>query len=122
MRSTFKRPVEIHSAYRCVKHNNRVGGSKNSFHTKGFAVDFSFDGTLGILDVFPTLVDIFNRVGVYANKKTHNGFFHVDDMSTHLYWLCDVTSGHKYRYYHSPEDLLNYATRIAEFDWKKVRV
>lgn len=32
-------PISISSGYRCTKLNNKVGGSKNSFHSKALAVD-----------------------------------------------------------------------------------
>lgn len=32
-------PLKINSAYRCPKHNENVGGAKNSQHTKNTAVD-----------------------------------------------------------------------------------
>lgn len=34
-------PVRVNSGCRCEKHNARVGGVKNSYHTKGLAADLS---------------------------------------------------------------------------------
>jgi len=39
IRDIFNEPIEINSAYRCKEHNNLVGGSKNSQHLLGKAVD-----------------------------------------------------------------------------------
>lgn len=121
VRNIFKIPIDIHSAYRCTKHNERVGGSRGSFHTKGLAVDFSFNGSKKVLDIFPTLIDIFKRVGVYSNLS-YNGFFHVDDASSNLYWTCLMNPKHNYRYYSTPEAILNYINNISSFNWKKVSV
>ena len=34
---------EIHCVWRCEKHNAEIGGSNNSYHKKGIAVDFHID-------------------------------------------------------------------------------
>jgi len=39
VREHFDSPVTINSACRCETHNKTVGGSNNSMHTKGMAVD-----------------------------------------------------------------------------------
>ena len=39
VRMHFDKPVVINSACRCEKHNAAVGGSKNSQHLRGRAVD-----------------------------------------------------------------------------------
>jgi len=39
LREYLKKPVIITSAYRCKVHNKRIGGVKNSSHTRGLAVD-----------------------------------------------------------------------------------
>ena len=44
IRELFARPVIVHSWYRNQKVNSKVGGSKNSAHMKGYAVDFKVDG------------------------------------------------------------------------------
>lgn len=33
------KPVIISSAYRCPKHNNRIGSKHTSYHVKGLAID-----------------------------------------------------------------------------------
>jgi zinc D-Ala-D-Ala carboxypeptidase len=40
IRKNFKSPMIIHSAFRCRKLNDRVGGSENSQHLFGEAADF----------------------------------------------------------------------------------
>ena len=39
LRAVVERPLPISSGYRCESHNERVGGSKNSQHLHGCAVD-----------------------------------------------------------------------------------
>ena len=40
VREALANPIIISSGYRCPALNNKVGGSQNSAHTKGLAVDF----------------------------------------------------------------------------------
>lgn len=47
-RGYFGKPATISSALRCQKHNDSLSGSvKNSYHTKGKAIDFSIQGVSG---------------------------------------------------------------------------
>mgnify|MGYP002622623783 FL=1 len=46
-------PVKVNSGCRCVKHNAKVGGVKNSKHTKGLAADLSC--SLGAVKMFETV-------------------------------------------------------------------
>lgn len=44
IRDHYKKPMVITSAMRCSYENNRVGGVRNSGHTRGYAVDFYMRG------------------------------------------------------------------------------
>lgn len=44
LRFILHKPIVITSAYRCTKHNERVGGVSNSQHLRGTAVDCSLIG------------------------------------------------------------------------------
>lgn len=44
VRAHFKRPIKIKSGYRCPALNKAVGGSKNSQHMSGEAVDIEISG------------------------------------------------------------------------------
>ena len=44
IRNKLKRPMIISSGYRCEELNNKIGGVKDSQHTKGQAVDFKVNG------------------------------------------------------------------------------
>lgn len=39
LRIVYGKPMVVNCAYRCVVHNKEVGGSKNSYHLKGMAID-----------------------------------------------------------------------------------
>jgi len=39
LRDQLKKPLQVHSGYRCAAHNKAIGGAKNSNHVKGQAVD-----------------------------------------------------------------------------------
>jgi len=41
VRAQLDFPFYVTSGFRCVKHNRDVGGAKNSYHTKGLAVDIA---------------------------------------------------------------------------------
>lgn len=42
LRDHFNVPIRINSSFRSHEYNLKIGGAKNSFHTKGMAVDISF--------------------------------------------------------------------------------
>lgn len=44
IRDKLNKPMIISSGYRCEELNNKIGGVKNSQHTKGQAVDFKVNG------------------------------------------------------------------------------
>lgn len=44
LRDYIGRPIHINSAYRSPAHNARIGGVKNSYHTKGKAADITVKG------------------------------------------------------------------------------
>ena len=39
LRAAWGRPLKLNSAFRCAKHNDEVGGVKDSNHTRGMAID-----------------------------------------------------------------------------------
>lgn len=78
-------PLRITSGYRCSSHNKQVGGSENSTHLQGKAVDIAIgsDSQRFLLIKNFILLGI-NRLGLY-NK--HNGL-HIDVglQNCHLFW------------------------------------
>lgn len=67
IRNKYEQPVTITSGCRCNEHNNTVGGSDNSQHTKGKAADFKV-GTMPteiIARVLDTLYPNKYGIGIY---------------------------------------------------------
>jgi zinc D-Ala-D-Ala carboxypeptidase len=51
IREDFKAPIQVTSCMRCKAHNKTIGGAKNSYHTKGLAVDLKrSDALLAFLE------------------------------------------------------------------------
>lgn len=85
IRTYFGKPLYINSAYRCAVHNRKVGGSANSYHTKGQAADIVVQG------VSPAEVARYAEsigvpgIGLYETAK--DGYFvHVDTRSIKAFW------------------------------------
>lgn len=95
IRSHFKKPVIITSAYRTTTYNTSIGGSKGSLHTKGQAADIQISG------VSPVIVGMYadslgaGGVGLYA-YGTYTGFNHIDTRSIKYRWLT-ITRGGSYQ-------------------------
>ena len=67
-------PFYITSAYRTPEHNAKIGGSPNSSHLKGLAVDISVINSRTRFKVLEALLHVgFSRIGIADN------FIHVDD-------------------------------------------
>jgi hypothetical protein len=90
VREKFDKPIHINSGYRTPAHNEKVGGTENSSHLRGFAVDLS-DNDNGLpissvnrFDLINCLLDVgFSRIGI---AKT---FIHADidfDKSKGVMW------------------------------------
>lgn len=77
IRDHFGVPVVIQSACRCAKHNEKVGGSKNSQHLYGRAADIHLKG------------GYFSELVSYVHQKhkgkygigTYSGWIHIDTRS-----------------------------------------
>jgi zinc D-Ala-D-Ala carboxypeptidase len=77
-------PFKISSAYRCEKHNIRVGGKTGSAHSKGHAVDIVVNGANALMLVSIAKKHGFTGIGV-SQRGPHNvRFIHLDDMTTGL--------------------------------------
>jgi len=61
----------ITSGTRCEKHNAKVGGVKNSSHTKGYAADIALNDNNRVIIIL-ALRKEFDRIGIA------NDFVHVD--------------------------------------------
>lgn len=84
LREVIGKPMTIAAAYRNPKHNAAVGGSPNSQHMYGKAVDVKVSG-VDPLDVARKAHSVgFNGIGVYR----HNGqlFTHLDVRAKPSFW------------------------------------
>lgn len=73
-RDLFAKPIHINSGMRSVERNALVGGSKNSSHLRGLAIDVACDNSRDrcrLIEIFMLLG--INRIGV---AKT---FIHIDN-------------------------------------------
>ena len=73
LRGLVNKPIIVTSGYRCEKHNLDVGGSKNSFHLRGEAVDIKcIDSLDRFLHLRYAFICGFNGIGISKN------FLHLD--------------------------------------------
>lgn len=73
VRDAHGKPMIINSGYRCEKHNKKIGGSSNSAHTRGLAVDIKCETSK---DRF-SLTQLFFSVG-FKRICVYSGWIHVD--------------------------------------------
>lgn len=74
VRVAIGRPIFLSSAYRCPEHNRAVGGSSQSYHLKGQAVDIV---CISAIDRYKLVAEAlksgFNGIGVARQ------FVHIDN-------------------------------------------
>jgi uncharacterized protein YcbK (DUF882 family) len=86
LRDNIEKPIKINSGYRSVKHNEKIGGVKNSQHVKGKASDLTVEGMTPkeLANVIYLLISQKKMkeggVGVYAN------FVHYDIRNKKARW------------------------------------
>jgi len=69
-RKKYGKSIVINSGYRTVKHNAKVGGTPESSHTKGLAVDIACNNSTDRFKLEGILREVgFKRIGV---AKTFN--------------------------------------------------
>ena len=85
IREHFNAPITITSGYRCLTHNNRVGGATGSRHTKGDAADIVVKG-VSPREVAKYAESIgIKGIGLYETSA--DGFFtHIDTRPTKSFW------------------------------------
>jgi uncharacterized protein YcbK (DUF882 family) len=73
LRNFIGHPMELNSAYRCEKHNAKVGGKKNSFHISGEAVDVACSNSFDRLTLVREAIKVgFKGIGISST------FVHLD--------------------------------------------
>ena len=85
LRMHFKHPLIINSGYRCQKHNQTVGGSAKSYHTKGMAADIRIPGFTS-REVAAVAEELgIPGIGLYETKE--DGYFvHIDTRPGRTRW------------------------------------
>jgi len=86
LRTMWRRPMIIGSAYRDPAHNERVGGAKASLHMQGRAFDVRMEGysdAAVVSFLFYAIKAGFNGFGLYLDRPTP--FIHIDTGS-HRTW------------------------------------
>jgi zinc D-Ala-D-Ala carboxypeptidase len=80
IREEFDRPIIITSAFRCVTHNNNIGGAKDSPHLHGKAVDVgvSYEDAYDLLGI--ALQHGMTGIGVKQKGLASGRFIHLDNM------------------------------------------
>jgi uncharacterized protein YcbK (DUF882 family) len=82
VREHFDKPVTITSGCRCVSHNRKIGGSKNSQHLIGRASDFK------VLDIEPE--EVYNYIDEeYPHTfglGLYSGWVHLDSRQRKTRW------------------------------------
>lgn len=78
LRDKLDKPIKINSAYRCVTHNRKIGGAKNSQHILGNASDIVVKDMKPI-EVF-NFVDKLQRLNMFklGGLKAYKTFTHLD--------------------------------------------
>ena len=80
LREDYNKPMIITSGYRSQAHNSAVGGSPNSAHVHGRAVDILVSGNEAYDILSLAFKHGFTGIGV-AQRGAHNKrFIHIDDM------------------------------------------
>lgn len=85
LRDLANMPIRVISGYRCKEHNTKVGGAKNSYHTKGVAADIVIDD-LSVAQMYRLAEEIeeFHNGGIGAYPD--DGFIHVDVRDGRARW------------------------------------
>ena len=72
-RKKYGKSIVINSGYRTIKHNASVGGTPESSHTKGLAVDIACSNSTDRFKLAGVLREVgFKRIGIAGS------FIHVD--------------------------------------------
>jgi len=80
IREHFDAPITINSGYRSPKHNEAIGGAKNSYHVKGMAADIVVKGV--------PASRVYNYLNVFhaGGLGRYKGFTHVDVRNVKARW------------------------------------
>lgn len=82
VRDIIGKPIRITSGCRCIKHNRNVGGTANSAHITGMAVDIATPTGTERYEIINSLMAAgFKRIGINFEQR----FIHadIDDSKPH---------------------------------------
>lgn len=80
IRNYFGKAVTINSAYRCDKHNKKIGGATNSKHKYGQAADIKVSGVKPLkVAQYAEFIGV-KGIGQYSN------FVHIDTRTNKFFW------------------------------------
>jgi zinc D-Ala-D-Ala carboxypeptidase len=80
LREDYARPMRITSGYRDVSYNTVIGGSPNSAHILGQAVDVAVSGNEAYDLIRMAMLHGFTGIGVAQSGPQHKRFIHIDNM------------------------------------------
>ena len=89
LRDFVDSPIKVNSAYRCVEHNRRVGGSKYSQHVLGKASDIVVKGFTPdeVYDIVQNLRrNPLLKGVVFQGIGRYNSFTHLDIRQKYTTW------------------------------------
>jgi len=84
VRDEFGHPIKVTSGWRCPENNAESGGSTNSSHMAGLAIDVEVKSSFHRYNFLLTAMKYFDRIGVAED------FIHIDmdpNKTSKLLWL-----------------------------------
>lgn len=86
LRDYLGRPIKINSAYRCPKHNKKIGGVETSQHILGKAADITIQ-SLKPIEVYAIIEDLIDfGVMLQGGLGLYDTFVHTDIRKTRARW------------------------------------
>ena len=86
LRDYLGRPININSAYRCPKHNKKIGGVETSQHILGKAADITVQ-SLKPIEVYAIIEDLIDfGVMLQGGLGLYDTFVHTDIRKTRARW------------------------------------
>jgi len=82
LRDYINKPITVLSGCRCEVHNDKVGGTRDSYHLKGLACDFTVRETLALIST----VNAFEHWSGGWHYYLEEAFIHVDIRGKKARW------------------------------------
>ena len=82
LRAAIGKPINVNSAYRCMRHNAEVGGAPNSLHPRGMAADVWVKGMTPM-----ELYEAARKVPAFGGFGVAGTFLHLDVRTTVARWM-----------------------------------